>query len=51
MIIIKDRIATIETLLTKTPIKVNSFFKDSTTYAGKFREQFEILKKHIMNLS
>jgi hypothetical protein len=45
MIIIKDRIATIETLLTKTPIKVNSFFNDSKTYAGKFREQFEILKK------
>ena len=45
MIIIKDRITTIETLLTKTPIKVNSFFKDSENYAGKFRKQFEILKK------
>jgi hypothetical protein len=44
MIIIKDRITTIETLLTKAPIKVNSFFRDSETYAGKFRKQFEILK-------
>jgi len=44
MIIIKDRVATVESMLRNVPIKVNSFFKKSANYATKFRNQFEILK-------